>query len=432
MIAACVPALLGLLLPAQVAPLNEDLQILAPWREALSSAQTTGRVVNTGVIGDSITTKRDTWVFWLRNHLWNHFGNAGEGSFDVHPSSTGDDSGGYVWAPIIVTSWGVSGSWSRTYDDTSPTHPLFVTGNWAACNHSGGGWRIVLHGADATLRYIEEPGAGTITASIADEIVLTVDADALEQASRSVEVPLPNGLDTYVIDLESTAPPAEPQPVKLDLIDVRTGLPGSVLHRWGQGGKPCSYFLAKNEQTYQDLLDTVEPDVLWIQCDPAYETMDEYDADLRALVARFQNLRPGMPIVLISHHRFSNGHAAPTLVMYDVAADDPSVGFVNVFDLHEEKADIVTLGYLADDVHLTAKGGKFYAAWILREMLGWPRADLDLDGVVGQADLGDLLGAYGSAIGDDNFVDLADITRDGLVDQADLGAMLGDYGWSAR
>jgi hypothetical protein len=138
-----------------------------------------------------------------------------------------------------------------------------------------------------------------------------------------------------------------------------------------------------------------------------------------------------MPIVLISHHRFRNDHGGPTAIMHDVAADDPDVAFINVFDLHAERQNLLDLGYLRDDVHLNETGGKFYAAWILRELLAWPRADLDLDGAVGQADLGILLSAYNTTIGDPFFVDLADIDRDGLVSQADLGILLANYGWTA-
>jgi hypothetical protein len=428
--AATTIALLAALTSAQAVPLNEDLQILGPWREALRDAQSNDSVVNSAVVGDSITTKRNTWVYWLRNHLWDHFGNAGEGSLDVHSSSTGDDTGGYVCLPIFVDPWGLNGAWSRQYNDSYPGHIFFPTGTWVTCNHEGGGWRMQFIGAEATLRYLEEPGAGTFTVRVGTDVALTVDANGPEKISTTVTVPLPDA-GFHVLEFESTAPQANPAPVVLDLLDVRTGQPGSVVHRWGQGGKPCSYFLEKNEQMYQSLFDTVLPDVLWIQCDPAGEDLDVYDQDLRALVARYQNLRPGMPIVLLSHHRFSDGHVAPTLFMYHVAEDDPNVAFINLFDLHAAKVDIVTLGYLQDDVHLSTKGGQFYAAWIVREMLGWSRADLDVDGEVGQTDLGQLLSAYGAAIGDDAFIDLADINRDGVVGQPDLGLLLADYGWTA-
>jgi hypothetical protein len=429
MLACCLATVLAAA-PAQAAPLTEDLEILQPWRDALGDAQATNTVVNTAVVGDSITTKRNTWVYWLRNAFWDRFGNAGEGSLDIHPSSSGDDSGGYVYWPWYVTSWGTPTAWTRTFNSDEPRHVLSVNGNWSTCEHSDGGWFVQLYGAQATLRYIQEPGAGAVTVSRDGEVLLTIDAAGSTQMSATVDIPLP-GLDVHSLRFESTASLDQPQSVMFDFLDVRTGQPGSVIHRWGQGGRPCSYFLEKNEQVYQDLLDTVQPDVLWIQCDPAGEPLDQYELDLRALVARFQDLKPGMPVVLISHHHFSNGHDERTAIMYNVAADDPSVAFINVFDLHQDAADMTTLGYLLDDVHLTEAGGKFYAAWILRELLGWSRADLDLDGVVGQTDLAALLRAYRYEIGDDRFLDLADITRDGVVDQADLAALLADYGWSA-
>ncbi len=57
-----------------------------------------------------------------------------------------------------------------------------------------------------------------------------------------------------------------------------------------------------------------------------------------------------------------------------------------------------------------------------------PLSDLDGDGDVDQADLGELLGSYGKCVGDAAFVLEADINADGCVDQSDLGALLGEYG----
>lgn len=55
--------------------------------------------------------------------------------------------------------------------------------------------------------------------------------------------------------------------------------------------------------------------------------------------------------------------------------------------------------------------------------------DIDGDGDVDQADLGDLLAAYGSCDGDANFNPDADFNGDGCVGQDDLGTLLGNYGF---
>lgn len=56
--------------------------------------------------------------------------------------------------------------------------------------------------------------------------------------------------------------------------------------------------------------------------------------------------------------------------------------------------------------------------------------DLDGDGVVGQSDLGLLLGAYGKCPGDPGYVAAAGLLAPAnpCVDQADLGLLLGEYG----
>ncbi len=57
--------------------------------------------------------------------------------------------------------------------------------------------------------------------------------------------------------------------------------------------------------------------------------------------------------------------------------------------------------------------------------------DVDGDGDVDQADLGALLGAYSSCLGDPNYNADADFTGDNCVGQDDLGALLSNYGLSA-
>ncbi len=60
--------------------------------------------------------------------------------------------------------------------------------------------------------------------------------------------------------------------------------------------------------------------------------------------------------------------------------------------------------------------------------IDYPAGDINRDGCVDQADLGELLAAYGSTPGDDHWSPYADVNFDGFVDQADLGIVLADWG----
>lgn len=60
-------------------------------------------------------------------------------------------------------------------------------------------------------------------------------------------------------------------------------------------------------------------------------------------------------------------------------------------------------------------------------VIGCP-GDIDLDGSVGQSDLGILLAAYGTSACGAGFNPLADLDGDGAVGQSDLGILLGNYG----
>ncbi len=53
--------------------------------------------------------------------------------------------------------------------------------------------------------------------------------------------------------------------------------------------------------------------------------------------------------------------------------------------------------------------------------------DIDADGDTDQSDLGALLSAYGSCVGEDDYDARADFDGSGCVDQSDLGELLGNY-----
>jgi hypothetical protein len=61
------------------------------------------------------------------------------------------------------------------------------------------------------------------------------------------------------------------------------------------------------------------------------------------------------------------------------------------------------------------------------QAVGCP-GDVTLDGTIDQSDLGVLLAAYGSVIGQPQYASFADLNADGEVNQADLGILLAWYG----
>lgn len=57
------------------------------------------------------------------------------------------------------------------------------------------------------------------------------------------------------------------------------------------------------------------------------------------------------------------------------------------------------------------------------------KGDINRDAKVDQADLGALLTAYGTCLGDPNYNPAADFDGSGCIDQSDLGTLLGNYGY---
>jgi hypothetical protein len=408
-------------------PLSYNLDAVASWRTAVAEAQVTGRQVGIMSVGDSIPTRRDSWVYWIRNRLADLYGYGGEGMLDAHWISGGDGSGGHLPPGYWAGGWGQPSSWTHVLDSGYPEHIHSITGNWSVCLHEGGGWRQSFKASTAVLCYIAEAGAGRVTVRIDGVDQTIIDADnGGAPITETLELDLPDG-GYHQLELESIETEDAPKPTRFDLIDVRSDEPGSVIHRLGQGGKPISYFLAKDPVMYASIIEAIEPELVWIQCHPAGESLDQYEVDIRAYIDRVRASAPEAPIVLISHHHFGEHLVDETERLYLIATDTPNVAFINIYDLHQSELDVQILGYLHDDVHLSEAGGKFYEQWIVRELLGYPRTDLNIDGRTDLADLGIMIAAYGLEIGDDGFVDLADVDRDGVIGLADLGVLISAY-----
>ncbi len=134
---------------------------------------------------------------------------------------------------------------------------------------------------------------------------------------------------------------------------------------------------------------------------------------------------------------FTYDGTAP-LVYFYLGATDSQDDFVNGLQTeplltraYDNESLVVTLpegmsvaDYGAISVWCAAFDANFTSASFEPNVLG----DTDADGDVDQADLGNLLGAYGSLLGDPNFDAGSDFDGDGDVDQADLGTLLGNYG----
>jgi hypothetical protein len=68
------------------------------------------------------------------------------------------------------------------------------------------------------------------------------------------------------------------------------------------------------------------------------------------------------------------------------------------------------------------------AYYALGQEFGTPVGDLDGDGDVDLLDLAELLGSYGTCIGDAEYTITPDLDGDGCVGLADLAELLGNYG----
>jgi hypothetical protein len=140
---------------------------------------------------------------------------------------------------------------------------------------------------------------------------------------------------------------------------------------------------------------------------------------------------------LIFVENFTYDGTAPAVYFY-LGETDTQADFVNGLETkplldraYDDESLVVTLpdGASVDDygaisVWCAAFDVNFTSASFEPNVIG----DTDGDGDVDQADLGDLLAAFGSMQGDANYNADADFDEDGDVDQADLGSLLSNYG----
>ena len=139
-----------------------------------------------------------------------------------------------------------------------------------------------------------------------------------------------------------------------------------------------------------------------------------------------QCLRDGGDIEILISWNGGGGHAA--MITQIVKHSDGSYTITYVDDPTQGDGNAENEEHV---IHVAPDGtfaGGTVDGFMVEKVCKVP-GDVDGDGDVDQADLGALLGAYGTEIGDDDYNPDADFDHDGDVDQADLGVLLGNYGF---
>ena len=351
-----------------------DLNLVATV-EDFRALQQQGEEAHWAVIGDSISFKADTYVWFLRDMLEMDVGNAGDGYRALTSLFRFIDDGTNNSRPGLSFEggprpWWVNGQGSGERDSFGRRS---VDGLYSLIGYIGA-VEITLYGPEATLHYVREVGAGTIRVTVNGNAVAEIDAS---KESGDPELGLytfatgqgdPDSLSTVRFELVG-ATEDDPQWTQLNGVQMTTGMPGAKFSRLSRGGAGPGDFVNADPLIFADTLRAVNPDLLIVMLDRG-PGGGPYPDKMSELLKRVEAAIPETEVLLASHHHFIDEREFDTNVLIDLA-NARDLGFLNLFDLHEGFEHLNELGFLSDSVHLSAAGGEWFARYFYHALHAW-------------------------------------------------------------
>jgi len=351
-----------------------DLNIKTATADWLADLEA-GGVGHYAVIGDSISFRNDTYVWYLRDDLEARFGSGGDGYLALgvgfkHRDGTNNRRPGLDFRG--------STTWREWSDASGPRDDLGLRAVDGIYTRIGAtGWfEVDIFGPAATLHYVREVGAGVIRVEVNGETVGEVDA-SLDSGDPQLGTFF---FETGEADPEQTstvrfslvgATSDDPQWTQLNGLVMTGHNPGARFSRLARGGVGPEEFMRTPPGIFADTLESIDPDMVIVMLD--HVDLGAYEASLNILVDRVEDAVPGAEIVLISHHHFKENLEIDADILVAMA-DERGHGFINLFDLHTGRDHLEELGFLIDGVHLTGEGGSWFGQYINDALLGWTTA----------------------------------------------------------
>ncbi len=409
-------------LPSQVLPLFETLE--------------SGGKGDLAIIGDSISFAENSYNWFLKALFEADYGSGGEGF--LSPSGMRGACEGDVYVRCGVDMDNTQGAWASL--NSGPRHPrsygLDVDGNYAIIQESSTGihgrYFLYLYGDEVTVHYIKEPGAGTFQVLLNKSTITTINADIPGEPEHA-SVTVPTGAENPDEINEITLRHISGGSVYLDGYQMSYGQSGFVYHRLARGGAGPDDFLDCIGQPTSDFLGTLDAELILVMLDWAgLNNAEPYVTNMNTLLDFLEGAAPNSKFILVSHHAFYEGIGQEADWLY-LLARQRGHGYINLFDLHAGSGELGTLGFLEDEVHLTAAGGSWFADYIygvLTDAAADARtADHNRDGVFDYQDLLAFLEGFVGADAD------TDVNADGSNDSADLTEFLDAFRrvqWASR
>lgn len=384
------------------------------------------------IIGDSISFQANQYNWFLKALFEGDYGSGGEGF--LSPSGMNGDCKGaaYVRCGISLNRSIGAGTSLNTGSRDPRCYGLDVDGNYGTLGFVGGihgQITTMLYGDTATVHYVKEQGAGSFGVYVAGQLVAVLDASTdgpSEHASVTVQTNSPNPDWLTQVKVKHI----DGGQVFIDGFEMSRNGGGFVYHRLARGGVGPDDFLNGLGEPTRAFLEELDPDLVFLMLDWSSSSwFFVFEEQTNALLDFYEAAMPDARFILVTHHAFKAGIASEA-DWYLQIAHQRGHGYINLFDLHSGLGELTALGFMADEVHMSAAGGAWFGQYIydlLTEAAHVGRtADHDRDD---QLDVNDLLAYFRDFAGR---APAADLDGDGAVDAADLADYLNAFARAMR
>jgi hypothetical protein len=361
-------------------------------------------------VSDSLGFALNSLNWFMRERFWADYGIAGDGYMAVGKGFTGSQHGPRAG---ISYQTSVSGFYLAKYTGARAAAGYYCPDGIYAQVFNAGFYRMQVYGPNCRLYYLVQPNGGVLRVTLDGEVLAELPT---EGPTGHAAVDIDVGPDPFTLKtLEVSS--ADARNVHVRGIDMRTGLPGYTQHRLARGAAGPRDFNRSDTPETAAIIADLRPDVVIVMLD--WINGDEkstFIQDTNQLLDFYQQTLPEARFILMSHHPFNNGIRQEAVWLYEIA-QDRDMGFINLFDtVSGGFEEMVALGYMLDEVHLTPAGGSFFGNYIydLLERASVCPADLNSDGLL---DLFDFFAFQNLFVNHDL---LADCQTDGSFDLFDF------------
>ncbi|MEK6858310.1 MAG: LamG-like jellyroll fold domain-containing protein [Nanoarchaeota archaeon] len=328
------------------------------------------------IVGDSLTFRPGTWTHHVRKIMQARFGDANIGYTAIHPHSFTSCDSNYTCMPVNVsftrslyniTFPSINGAPDENGTFTPDGTYTKITGNGFVIMNFRGGYNV-------TLVYVKDPSAGVINLSVNNvqkaiipandggngRVLATysfINPNASLNVLQSVRLSLVNGNSSQWTQFNGL------------IVLEKEDQGGYSYSRMSRGGVGINDYISLNETVVIESYRQLNPHLYLLMMDAEGIAYSSFITNLSRFIDRVETATPNAKIILISYHNASSANTyAPQVNGVINMSFNRNLGFINLHDLYSY-AELNSLGYLDDSIHLSELGGSVYGAYVHNTLL---------------------------------------------------------------